>query len=95
MVHYLLLKVAPDYDIDQVAEQVEHTYSRIERQVSGVSNVRVFRNCVDRDSNADLMIRLELERKGVLNDYLEHELHKGFVTRIGGLLIQRMTFDTE
>lgn len=94
MVHYLLLKFVPGYDIDQVTALAERTYSQIATQVSGVTSVRVFRNCVVRDSNADLLIQIELESENALGRYLEHELHKAFVVQTHDHVVQLTTFDS-
>lgn len=93
MTHYLLLKFTPGYMGDTLFDLARETYEELARQVPGVHKVRVERNCVARDSNADLMVCMDLINKDALDTYLDHPLHRSFVRHVNGYLVDRLTFD--
>lgn len=93
MIHYLLLKFWPGIYDSRFREQAEAAYQDLARQVEGITSVRIMENSVSRDSNADLMVRLELRGPRILADYLEHPIHRQFVEEIESCVSQRLTFD--
>ena len=55
MTHYVLLRLAPDSDKDAAERRVRKTYQELDETLSFLHNPRVYRSCVERDSNADIM----------------------------------------
>ena len=74
MTHYVLLKFKPGTDPDAVEASVRETYEKLDQLLPFLTDPVVFRNCVDRDSNADLMAVVQLDSSEHLNDYLTHPL---------------------
>ena len=70
-----LLKFKPGTDLDAVEASVRKTYEKLDQLLPFLNNPVVCRNCVDRDSNADLMAVVQLDSSEQLNDYLMHPLH--------------------
>ena len=95
MTHYLLMKFTPGYMGDTLFDLARETYEELARQVPGVHKVRVERNCVARDSNADLMVCMDLINKDALDTYLDHPLHRNFAAQVESCLVMRLTFDHE
>lgn len=61
MTHYVLLKFKPGTDLDAVEASVRETYEKLDQLLPFLTDPVVFRNCVDRDSNADLMAVVQLD----------------------------------
>lgn len=93
MIHYLLLKFRPGAYDPRLRERAEAAYRELASQVDGITSVRVLENNVSRDSNADLMVRLELCDAKTLADYLGHQIHQDFVEEMEPWVSQRLTFD--
>ena len=93
MIHYLLLKFRPGSCGSQIRKRAEAAYRDLACQVEGIISAQVLDNCVFRDSNADLMVRLELSGPQVLTAYLEHPVHRHFAEEIEPCVSQRLTFD--
>ena len=75
MTHYVLLKLAPDSDRDAAERRVRKTYQELDETLSFLHNPRVYRSCVERDSNAEIMAVIDLDEPEKLQDYLTHPLH--------------------
>lgn len=61
MTHYVLLKFKPGTDLDAVEASVRETYEKLDQLLPFLTAPIVFRNCVNRDSNADLMAVVQLD----------------------------------
>jgi hypothetical protein len=53
----------------------------------------VFRSCVERDSNADIMAVIDLDGEEFLKPYLTHPLHLQMAGDLKDALIGRTSFD--
>lgn len=93
MIHYLLLKFRPGAYNGRIRERAEAAYRELAGRVDGIVSVQILENSVSRDSNADLMVRLELCGVRALTDYLEHPVHQHFVEEMEPWVSQRLTFD--
>lgn len=93
MTHYVLLKFKPGTDLDAVEANVRETYERLDQLLPFLTDPVVFRNCVDRDSNADLMAVVQLDSSEHLNDYLTHPLHIQMAQDFKDALAARTSFD--
>ena len=93
MTHYVLLKFKPgEYD-DSILALAEKTFAQLENELDGITRAQVWSNCVERDTNADLMVRLELTGEDMLGVYLRHPLHVEFANQTSDKLAGRMSFD--
>ncbi len=95
MKHYLLLRFQPEFLTPALFDFTQNTFSRLKDEIEGLREVAVFRNCVPRKSNMDLMVTMTLEDQSILPLYLEHPLHKQFIAQVGQHIIERSTFDRE
>lgn len=95
MKHYLLLRFHSGFLTPALFEFTQSTFAKLEDEINGIQKVAVFRNCVPRESNMDLMVTMTLEDKSTLPIYLEHPLHKAFIARVGEHIVERSTFDRE
>lgn len=95
MKHYVLFKFKSGYYNENIFEYTKEVFDSIKEKVDGIKSVNVYRNCVARDSNMDMMIEMELENRDMLALYLNDELHKAFVDRTDDHLVLRVSFDYE
>ena len=93
MIHYLLLKFKAGRFTPTLYQLAEETFRQIAGSLNGIQHLEVYQNGVQRDTNADLMIRMELKDREHLNAYLNHPLHLRFVQQVDGAVEQRVTFD--
>lgn len=61
MIHYLLLKFKPGFFSDEVFSMAVEVFTGIGKALAGIEDVQVSRNCIPRDTNADLLVRMTLE----------------------------------
>ena len=93
MTHYVLLKFKPGTDLDAVEAKVRNTYSELDRVLDFLSNPIVYRCCVERDSNADIMAVVQLDTKENLQSYLTHPLHVQMAQDLKDALAGKTSFD--
>lgn len=95
MTHYVLLKFKTGSDVDAIEATIRKTYEELDNTLSFLNNAKVYRCCVARDSNADIMIRVDLDKKEQLQDYLTHPLHIKMMNSFDSALAGRTSFDHE
>ena len=95
MKHYVLLKFDPDYYSEDVFNYARKVFYDISNVLEDVQSVKIYKNCINRDSNMDIMIEMDLKSKNALASYLEHDLHKDFVDMVDKHLVSRVSFDCE
>ena len=93
MRHYVLLKFEPNYYNKDVVDFTKNTFNKIKDSLDGIFNVKVLRNCIERDSNMDIMIEMELKDEESLTAYLEHELHLKYASVIDKHIVSKVSFD--
>lgn len=93
MTHYVLLKFKPGTDLDAVEARVRKTYNELDQALDFLTNPIVYRCCVERDSNADIMATVQLDSKEHLQDYLTHPLHVQMAQDLKDALARRTSFD--
>jgi len=93
MTHYVLLKFAPGTDLEPVEARVRKTYDELDRVLDFLHDPAVYRSCIVRDSNADIMASIQLDDPARLQDYLTHPLHVQMAQDLKELLIGRTSFD--
>ncbi len=76
MIHLVFVKMKDGPVSDALLRELEDDFAAIAEAMAGeVPEVSLLRNCVARDQNADLLIRVEMRDPEVLPRYLEHPLH--------------------
>lgn len=95
MKHYVLLKFDQKFFSEEILKYTKEVFQNIEKQVESIKSINVFINCIERDTNMDIMIEMDLKNKEALNIYLNHELHKGFVNVVDEYLVSKVSFDCE
>lgn len=93
MTHYVLLKVAPTADLDAVEARVRSTYQQLDEALAFLHEPKVYRSCISRDSNADIMAVIELDGEEFLQPYLTHPLHLQMAQDLKDSLVGRTSFD--
>lgn len=92
MRHYVLLKFKQGYFNDEIFNYTKTVFDSIGK-LKDIRVVRVCRNCIDRDSNMDIMIEMEVNDEKALKSYLNHELHIAFANLVNDHLKSRVSFD--
>lgn len=93
MVHYVLLKFVPGADLDAAEARVRQTYNALAEALPYLNGPRVYRSCVERDSNADIMVELLLDDESCLQSYLTHPLHLQMARDMQDVLAGKTSFD--
>lgn len=93
MTHYVLLKFVSGTDLDAAEKRVREAYAALDQALDFFHDPQVCRSCVERDSNADIMVSVRLDRPEQLQDYLCHPLHLAMGKDLGPLLSQKVSFD--
>lgn len=93
MIHYVLLKLASGTDKDAVEARVRKTYRELDEALDFLHDPQVFRCCVERDSNADIMAVIRLDGEEFLQPYLTHPLHLQMAKDLKDAVIGRTSFD--
>lgn len=95
MKHYVLLKFKKDSDLDSIEKTVRDTYVSLDRELEFLHDPVVYRNTVDRDSNADIMAEIRLDSSEFLQSYLTHPLHLKMAEVLKNEVVSRISFDHE
>lgn len=96
MTHYLLLQFEPGFfEQAHIYELAQSTFTQLRDADIGILDVEVEKNCVDRPSNADLLVRMTLSGRDALTGYINHPLHLQFIKTICEHERSRLTFDCE
>ena len=93
MKHYVLLKLAPGADKEAVYSRVWSTYEALDKELEWLNFPQVYRSCVDRDSNADIMAVIDLDDESHLQPYLTHPLHVQMAQDLKDVIVSRTSFD--
>jgi hypothetical protein len=93
MQHYVLIKFFPGFISEDRIIQIKNAFAEIKADVEGVLEVRIERNCMERDTNMDLMIRLLLSDETQLDVYLKHPSHLAIAAVMEPYVQNRVSFD--
>ena len=94
MIHYVLLKFERNFYNDELLNYTKEVFYNIGR-LENVKYVKVHSNCIERNSNMDVMVEIELDNKEALSDYLLNDLHRDFVEYTDKHVVLRVTFDCD
>ena len=85
LIHYVMFKVKTPGERPAVEQLFQEEYSQIQMELPKVQSVVILKNCVDRASNFDIMIKMKLADEDTLHAYLEHTIHRRLMKITGGL----------
>ena len=85
MTHYNLLKLKPGADADAIFAQCEAVYAALEAELPFLHDAKVIRCCTVRDSNADILMIMQIDRPEQL----------GLAQGMKDSIADRMSFDAE
>ena len=96
MKHCIIVKFNPDISMkteDSFIEQIKELFGSC-REIDGVHDVKVYKNCVSRDNRADIMIEIDME-KSALEAYDKSDAHLMWKLEYGRFIDTKMIFDYE
>ena len=91
--HYVLLRFQPDFFTDEFYRYSVDIFQQIAEAVPGIHSLSVYRNCIPRPGNYDMMVEMQLEGEQVLKDYLKSPLHADFARVCDDHLAAKTSFD--
>lgn len=96
MKHCILVKFNPDVTPEQKQAMVPQVRTLFEQtlQISGISAVDLFTNCIDRENRYDWMIRLTMTPEA-LPEYDASIWHHQWKETYGSLIAKKAIFDYE
>ena len=92
MIHYVLLKLKNGLT-EETKAIFESTYASLTVELDGLKSAEVRYNCVTRDQNMDVMVRMEMRDEAVLKEYIAHPLHVGLVNSTKEIVSTVISFD--
>ena len=93
MKHFLLLKLKPNEDKAEFAQQAQMLLQELCDAGIGINAVCVRENRVDRPDNYDIMAEFDMKDETALFTYVDHPLHKRFIAYAGPKVAQKNSFD--
>ena len=93
MIHYNFLKLTQAADAEAVLARCREVYAELEAELDFLHDAKVSRCITVRDSNADIMMVMQLDGPEYLNDYLKHPKHLALVNDMKDYVMDRMSFD--
>lgn len=95
MTHYNPLKLKPGADAGAIFAQCEAVYAALEAKLPFLHDAKVIRCCTVRDSNADILMIMQIDRPEQLGTYLQHPKHVALAQGMKDSIADRMSFDAE
>lgn len=92
MVHYILMKMKPDYSLDEMEKLFHQCYPKIADELTEVQTVGFFKN-INPENDMDVMIQVEVSSQEGLAKYKNHPLHKFFIRETSDFVISFVRFD--
>lgn len=96
LVHMVFMKFEDGYFTPEVINEIKETYRTLQGELpNDIHTVKIIQNCIERDTNMDLLIRANLEGKDSLPIYLNHPAHVAIGKKMNPHIINRFSFDYE
>ena len=95
MIHYNFLKLTQAADAEAVLARCREVYAELEAELDFLHDAKVSRCITVRDSNADIMMVMRLDRPEQLSSYLQHPKHVALAQSLKDVVAARMSFDAE
>lgn len=96
MIHMVFMKFEEGFCSEQVIKEIADAFARLRQALpDNIRDVEIKRNCIQRDANMDLLIRMELTNADSLPLYLSHPIHRDIGEKINPHIVNRCSFDYE
>ncbi len=96
MVHLVLMKFYPGKFNENVLRTIHMGYAEIQQELKDrILSVHLWRNCIERDQNMDLMIQIDLSAPEDLQVYLRHPRHVALMQKYQSDIVSIVSFDRE
>lgn len=94
MKHCIIVKFLPivSEDVEKnFIEQIQELFNNA-KEIEGVHNIKIFKNCVDRDNRADIMIEIDMEKEA-LEEFDHSQWHLLWKHEYGRFIESKTIFD--
>lgn len=96
MTHMVFMKFESGYFCDSVFCEISAAFNDLaEALPDDILSVTLSKNCVERDSNMDMLIEMKLRSEAALGTYLHHPIHLAIGEVMNPHIISRASFDRE
>ena len=95
MIHYNFLKLTQAADAEAVLARCREVYAELEAELDFLHDAKVSRCITLRDSNADILMIMQIDRLEQLGTYLQHPKHVALAQGMKDSIADRMSFDAE
>lgn len=95
MIHYNFLKLTQLRTRKQSLRAAGEVYAELEAELDFLHDAKVSRCITVRDSNADIMMVMRLDRPEQLSAYLQHPKHVALAQSLKDVVAARMSFDAK
>ena len=94
MTHMVFMKFETGFLNEDVVQRIGKAFDDLQEALpEEILRHRVLRNCIDRDTNLDLLIELELRGRESLAVYLHHPIHAALGALLNPHITGRYSFD--
>lgn len=96
MIHMVFMKFEDGFFCDEIRDKIADTFRVLSREMPDeIFEAEVLTNCVERETNMDLLIRMSLKDEDSLPKYLHHPAHIAIGVEINPHIVNRCSFDYE
>lgn len=94
MTHLVLMKFQENFLDEDNFIQIKEAYQELKEALpEEIIDIQLYRNIIDRESNMDILIKLELKNADSLPIYLRHTIHQAISTKMNPYVTTRVSFD--
>ena len=93
--HYVFFKYEEGFLDEEKINEMRDVFDTVLKDVDGAENYEIVKNAVERDSNMDLMVKMELADEKALREYLSHPDHVAIGKRYAPHITKIFSFDEE
>ena len=95
MIHMVFMKFEEGFFSPAVSQEITDAFHRLQAALpEKILSVQVLENCVSREGNMDLLIRMELDGADALEQYLQHPVHLEIGAVMNPHIVKRCSFDS-
>ena len=91
--HFVIFSFEKGFFTEENFREYCDAFEIIKNDFSGIKEIAIRKNCVNRPANMDLMIEMILENESVLSQYLNHPEHVRMGHKYNPHVTNRVSFD--
>lgn len=91
--HFVIFSFEKGFFTEENFREYCDAFEIIKNDFSGIKEITIRKNCVNRPANMDLMIEMILENESVLSEYLNHPEHVRMGQKYNPHVTNRVSFD--